>query len=83
MAKFDVMTRRQFVLKKPESLETFDIDPFTYRHAIEDRFMYEDIVNECINYEMRKKFGVEAFSEVQYCEVAGRSDEIGENMELV
>lgn len=81
MAKFDGMTRRKFMSQKPENFKTFDIDPFAFQHAMKDKFMYEDDVNECINYEMRKKFDVEAFSEIQYCEVSGRRNEIGENVE--
>lgn len=77
MAKFDTMTKRHFNLEKSDNMKTFEIDPFTYQHAMDDKFMYEDIINECINYEMKKMFGVEAFSEVQYCEVSRRENEIG------
>lgn len=83
LAKFDLMTQRQFILQKPKNLKTFDVDPFTFQHAMEDKFMYEETVNECINYEMKKKFHLEAFSEIQYCEVDGRVNGAGRTFDYL
>lgn len=77
LSKFDIMTQKQFISSKSSEHHIFDVDPFTFHHAIEDKVMYEEIVKECINYRMKKNFEVEAFSEVQYCEVEGRIEEIG------
>lgn len=74
MSKFDVITQNQFI---PSKLSDYQIDPFTYKHAVEDTFMYNAILNECTNYQMQKQFQLKAFFEVQYCEVSGRVEEIG------
>jgi hypothetical protein len=77
MSKFDVMTQRQFISSKPSNYSEFDVDPYAFHYAVEDKVMYEEIVNECINYRMNKKFQLEAYTEIQYCEVKGRIDERG------
>jgi hypothetical protein len=77
MSKFDKMTQRKFISPKPRNYPNWIIDPFTFHHAIEDKVMYEDSVKECINYQMKKEFQLQAYSEIQYCDVEGRIEEIG------
>lgn len=74
LSKFDVRTQKQFNPSKPSN---YQIDLFTFNNAVEDKFMYKEILNECINFQIHKKFQLEAFFEVQYCEVSGRVEEIG------
>lgn len=77
MSKFDAMTQRQFISSEPIEYKSLNIDPFTFHHAIEDKIMNEEKVKECINHQMIKEFEIEAFSEVQYCEIDGRVEEVG------
>jgi hypothetical protein len=80
MSKFDSMTQKQFVASKPINYPSIAIDPFAFRYAVEDKIMYEEILNECVNYQMQKKFQLEAFPEVQYCDEKGRIHKIGKSI---
>lgn len=77
LSKFDKMTQKQYLSSKPISFEDYLLDPFTFRHAIEDKIEFGKIVNECINYEMKKQHQLEAYAEIQYCDVDSRMDGTG------
>lgn len=77
LTRFDKMTQREYFVKAPKNFSTSISDPFTFYHSIEDRIEYSEAFSECINYPLRKQFQLEAFAEIQYCEVSGKAEEIG------
>lgn len=77
LTKFDKLTQREYFVKAPKNFSTSITDPFLFFHSIEDRIEYSEAFSECINYPLRKQSQLEAFAEIQYCEVGGISEEIG------
>lgn len=76
-SRFAKASQFDYFALKPENFSRITTDPFIFHRSIEDNLEYREIVNECINYEMMKQFQMEAYSDIQYCEVKGRVDEIG------
>lgn len=77
MAKFDKMTQKKYFSPKPRNFSEATLDPFRFHHAVEDKLEFEELANECINYNLKKSHQLQAFSEIQYCDIRGRVDELG------
>lgn len=83
MEKFDKMTQQKYFHQSPKNFSTFKSDPFTFVSAIEDEIEFGQLVNECINYELSKRYQLESFSRIQYCEVSGRVHKIGKLVRIL
>lgn len=81
LSKFDKMSQKRFLFHAPRNFtqSDVDVDPFTFHHAIEDKIEFSDIVNECINYQLMKEYQLSAASKIQYCNVDGRREQIGDD----
>lgn len=77
MKKFDKLTQLEYFNQTPKKFTSIGDDPFTFAGAIEDDVEFGELVNECINYELKKRYQLVANSKIQYCEGNGRVDEIG------
>lgn len=81
LGQFDKMTQKQFYIPTPRNFsELMSADPFVFQDAVQDKFDYGEVLNECINFNLRREFRLEAFTEIQYCNVADRPDIIGNAM---
>lgn len=81
--RFAKSARTEYFSLKPENFTRIPSDPFVFRRTIEDKLEFNEIVNECVNYQMLKQFGLEVYSDIQYCDVKGRTlDEIGKISEV-
>ena len=79
MSKFDAWTQKEYFISTPKGFNEPSIEVYAFEESVEDQFQFGEMTNECINYEMKKKYQLEAYSKLQYCEVAGREEEIGTN----
>lgn len=77
LQRFDKLTQQEYFSPTPENFTEFKLDPSIFRHGIEDDFEFGMIVNECINYELKKKHQLEAYSRIQNCEVNERVEDFG------
>lgn len=76
LSRFDKATRKEYFVKAPKNFSSVE-DRFTFFGAIEDGTEFIAALSACINYPLRKQFQLEAFAEIQYCDVGGKSEEIG------
>lgn len=75
--------RKNFIQKFiQENFNEPFIDPFAFDHAIEDSVEFGDIVNQCINYDLTRSYGLKAHTMVQYCKINGRTKDIGNSLDL-
>lgn len=79
LQKFDKSTQREYFSPTPRNFPEFKDDPFIFRHGVEDDFEFGKIVNECINYRLKKSHQLEAYSRIQSCDVKERVEKIGKN----
>lgn len=42
-------------------------DPYTFQRALEDRAEHGKLLNRCVNYNLKKKFNLVAYSSIEYC----------------
>lgn len=77
LSKFDKNTQKEYFVKAPKNFPSSIFNPFIYYQGIEDRIEFIEAFSECINYQLRKQYHLEAFAEIQYCDVSGKSEEIG------
>lgn len=77
LRKFDELTQQEYFSPSPPNFSEFKVDPFVFRHGVEDDFEFGKIINECVNYELRMKHQLEALSRVQSCDVNGRVEKFG------
>lgn len=78
MQKFDKSTIKKYF----SSFSEPSINPFAFEYSIEDNAKIGKVINECINYEMKRKYQLKVNTRVQYCEVKGRTSKIGKVFKL-
>ena len=77
MKKIDAMTQREYFLPTPKNHFELNSNNYSFNYIVEDENEFDQIVNECINYVLRQKYQISAYSRIQYCDIKGRSEEIG------
>lgn len=43
------------------------IDPNTFEKGLDYRIRYSHLINQCVNYELKRNYGVMGYSRVEYC----------------
>lgn len=67
MNHFDYITRESYYLAKFFNDTEIAQDPNIHSHALVDRARYYRYATECVNYELKKEYGLMAQSEIKYC----------------
>ena len=77
MNKYDYLTQLEYFQQSFDNMLSVPLNPYVYHEGVQNRFEYNNIINQCINLKLKREFSLMAHSEVQYCDVKGESKEIG------
>lgn len=67
MTHFDYDTRMGYYLPQFSDDKDIDFDPNLYTNGLIDRAKYGKYATMCVNYELKKKYGLMAQTEIEYC----------------
>jgi hypothetical protein len=43
------------------------LEPNTYTNALDHKIKYNKVINQCVNYELRRQYGLMGYSDVEFC----------------
>lgn len=66
MSKYDNSTQLSYYQEKFDNVEVI-FDFYTIREAVYYKNKFEYLINECMNHELKEKYGLMASSETEYC----------------
>lgn len=67
MKKFDYDTRMSYYLANFLNESSIYMDPNFHTRALVDRARYHRYATQCVNYELKNKYGLMAESQIRYC----------------
>ena len=67
MKHFDHRNQLMYTLDRFTDDEEISLDPNTFTRGLVDRIKYEKWATMCVNYELKRNYGLMAQSDIQYC----------------
>lgn len=67
MKRFDYDTRMKYYLPKFDNDSEIAYDPDVFTNALVDRAQFTKFAAMCVNYDLHKKYGLMAQSDIVYC----------------
>ncbi|XP_062550046.1 nose resistant to fluoxetine protein 6-like isoform X2 [Armigeres subalbatus] len=67
MGKYDHETQMKYYLKPFNQTSEITFDRNTFRSALDWRIKYRRLVNQCVNFELKRQYSIMGYSEVEYC----------------
>lgn len=68
MLRYDYDTRMKYYLPKFDNDSEIAYDPDVFTHALLDRSKFNKFATMCVNYDLQKKYGLMAQTDILYCE---------------
>lgn len=78
MSKYDHSTQLSYYQKKFDGMHEAPFDFFNIREAIYYKIKFEHLINECVNHELKKTYGLMAYSKAEYCVEKNEKFPLGE-----
>lgn len=66
-------------MEKFEGISEVPFDFWNLRDATYHRTKFDKLINECVNYELKAKYGLMAYSRAEYCVYKDETYPIGES----
>jgi hypothetical protein len=77
LEKLGKYSKEELLMFKPENFSIISIDATSFYYSMEDEIEFGSELSACINYELKENFQLEANSVLNYCDIKGRTLEIG------
>ncbi|XP_037044343.1 nose resistant to fluoxetine protein 6-like [Bradysia coprophila] len=60
-------TQREYYVERFDNNSEITYDPNSIQNALSSKVKYDKEINICVNYKLKKQYGLMAYSEVEYC----------------
>lgn len=67
----------EYYLDKFDGMHKVPFDYFNIHEAVYYKIKFDKIINECVNHELKKEYGLMGYSKAEYCVLKNDSIPIG------